>query len=644
MSTRSSLLLASILLAMAGCGVAPPFPQASSSATGSTSAAAATPPDLPCVAGADGFARTGDLDNALATLVACDTQDLGVRARRVEILVELGDLAAAKALAATILTDSRAGYAHDGSTVVARANAVLALPEPVAAPRAEAIASARKELESSRRAPADRARAKAKARHAMARAYGVPGVPSLVSRSGNGRWAGNHPAWVVTVRPLAPGGVAEAGLAVGDLVGASVDVTTFIQTTDASALLVTLPGDPGGFALSTPTGVRVFATGKPPVDLDASGTPLMSPNQRELAVIDRSQVTFFDVATWSKRASVAVDGHAIGEFTEDGAYLLLLQGDPKAAIIDVERATVLMEEPMVRAIHAAPKRTVVTLSTDTGKPTLSIHPLGKTDKPRRVTLDKDFEGWPGLEVDGDRILVIDYVAMGHMSSDRRFMGAFSLGTGAKLAVSAADRAAASAEPGTALLTSLEAALPKDTRFTGSNVGNVGHAGPAPNGVVAATTFRCVDRACSASESGLVVLDTNKKAMLQSVPLVVKDGFSPEVVSLVDDGRFALACGSGSFGTGAFVVDVTTGRSTLVAGLTDCWSLAATGPLLWTSDGVRDFGGDQSSDRWPALARVDLGPFDAISNQTDQTVAAEGPGRYCRFGEALESLDACLSNI
>ena len=47
---------------------------------------------------------------------------------------------------------------------------------------------------------------------------------------------------------------------------------------------------------------------------------------------------------------------------------------------------------------------------------------------------------------------------------------------------------------------------------------------------------------------------------------------------------------------------------------------------------------------PPLARVEFVQFDSLVSDASQTVPPDGPGRYCRFGEALEPLDACMSNI
>ncbi|MFO0617265.1 MAG: hypothetical protein U0414_32010 [Polyangiaceae bacterium] len=632
------------LLALAGCSA--PATHARAPHAPSTSTAAATDSASPCVRAARVLVQGGDLDGALVALASCAASDLEGRATRMDVLVELGDVTPAKGLAESILTEAKAGYAPEEGPIVRRAHQVIALADPPVEPALTAIAHARSDLASALARPkADRPRALALARHAIARAHGTPGEAILVQAWGAGRWAADHPAWDVQVRPLALGGTFSSFLAIGDATESAVELRALVPTEGPGTVPVALGDDAGTFAVSSPGGVRVFQTGQPPRVLDAEGTPIPSPTKRELAVLSRTQVVFYDAATWTRRATVSVNGHASGRYSSDGAYLFLPSGEGVAAVLDVERASVWMDERSQATVVTPSADAIVTLAESEEAEstwTLSIHTIGAIDRPRRITYQRPSLGYTELAVDGDRVRVIENIQTGHMGTLREVVGQYALATGARVAVTRADEDAAKKDPADVLLASLESALPPQTKFMQSGIGAIVVSGPAANGAVAASGTRCLDATCATSELSLLVIDARAKKLLQNVPLSVKDGFAPEAVAILGDGRFALACGSGTFGVGAFVVDVETSRSTLLGGVSDCTGPIGHGGRLLTPAGLRALDGDQTSLQWPALVPVDIQLTSSNADDPERAASWDGPGRYCRFGNVLEPIEACVS--
>lgn len=593
--------------------------------------------------------QLGDLDGAVAALGKCDPEDLEGRSHLVEILVDLGDIEAAAAHARLILVDAMSSTSPNAPAIGARANEVLKLPSPTA----PTIADARAALDAAHRiVGADRARARVRAQHAFSRAYGVRGEPVVVATSGiSGRWAGDQPGWDVTARALhanSPviGGFAIASPARTNTGGDRLVFTSFIEGTDGRDILQ-LPDHPSSFALRALDGIRVVEHGKPERSLEAFGTPVLSHDKRTLAVIADARVDLYDVGTWTHRDTIEISAYGGGSFTANDAYLLLpIYGSPPQGVVDVRSATIAVSDFDAQMMEFSDEhQRVVTLAEKSGALEdwiLRIHRLGSQDPPLRVDLKIKFVGLPHLQLHGDRVYVVDSVDTGRMYTSDTLRAVLSITTGAKLGVTQADEKNLSRNHEATLLKTLEPALPAGMSFLGDSSGMRTSIGPDAEGRVAARTSRCTDPTCASSESFLLVLDANKKTLLHTVPLSAKDGFSTEALATADGGRFAFACGSSpSVGGAAFVVDVTTGRSTLLPGLHDCWNFASYGARVSSPEGIFDLGADQAGEHWPPLARVDSAP--TLGN-ADDDLPLDGPGRYCRFGSVLEPLDTCASKF
>lgn len=635
----STAITSAAIASVTGCGAPSP---ASHAPRPSASASSSLKPKLApaCRVAASAFEDQGDLDQALVSLAGCDQGDFAAAAHRIDILVELGDIDAAKILAKLLVGDAERAADPEVRALADRARDVLALASPPAVdtPDVDGIAAARADIAATfrQRKGADAVRHRAIAQHALARAYGTRGERVVVSRWAGGAWAGDRPAWDVSVKPI--GGVApQHGLAVGTQKGDTITLDTFIPGTDPANPPIALPDHPSSFAVRTTNGVLLRPFGRAPQLLGVSGTPLLSHDGRTFAIVSAYAVDLFDVATWTGRAHIQTASQT-GEspsFSRDDKFFFAFGSNSyDQAFIDVQRGSIWATDGSPTAVVSPDEKLVACLDPNVSGAVwrLTLHPLGDVDRPHRIDVPAGSSN-PGLVFRGDRVVVTEGYTDG-AGTGLTAVAAVST-TGAKLALSKEDRAAAAAASYADVMDSLKPLLPKGILFVGPPAAYP--AGPDAQGHFASVASRCLDARCSTSDAVLVVFDTIKKALLQTVPLSVKDGFSSERIGFIDDGRFAFVCGSGTFGTGAFVVDIGTGRSTLVGGISGCWQMPSYRTQLWTADGVRDLGADPSSDRWPPLAKVDL-----AVEQADGTVPTDGGGIYCRFGDVLDAPDTCAS--
>ncbi len=176
-SGRARLSLATIASLAACSGEAARVPAPSAAPLASTC-------DL---AAAGELEARGELDAELARLTGCDAATPEALARRIAVLLELGEIEAAKAAARTVPASAPPSLRAVAADALSRSEAAA---DELAGHAREAV---RRGLAAER--PADARRAFSRARHLFERASGAPGRLVDVQLEGGVRWVGDRPVF-----------------------------------------------------------------------------------------------------------------------------------------------------------------------------------------------------------------------------------------------------------------------------------------------------------------------------------------------------------------------------------------------------------------------------------------------------------------
>ncbi|MFO0616851.1 MAG: hypothetical protein U0414_29925 [Polyangiaceae bacterium] len=591
---------------MIACSGASPRIGPASIASASAASSATAPPICDTTA----LEAKGDLDGVLEALGRCANLPLDQRMHGAELLVSLGEVAAAKEAASEIAASARE-RGGPGPELGARIDAVLATPDPAPRPLADVLAEvdalvarARSEREPARWID------RAKAKHALSRATGQRATPVLVGRTGIARWAAGHALFDVQVHGVPLGAQAESATLVAELdargaLRGTRLLSPSVKLADIQSIL-RLPSPPGAFAAVTQDGVRAFFTGREVPALPAEGMLQLAPGGAVLVAYTYDHITAIDLASWKIRFGMTVTGATLARVTEDSLITTAGVANDLSQVIDLATGEPRIQLQGLGAL-SPDGHTLAALEGDVTQPgSYKLHVRGVAGSSTERTVPVPDVNAPVLAFDGDaHVLVQDYVTVG--------MRGCSLVT----------RAYVDARTGQSL------PIPKNNLN-----GSCGEMGALP------MTYEASGLTAYAypySESELVV--SPKGAAEQHVPLSVKDGFSVSGITGTEDGHYVVACGSGAF-SGAFVLDVKTGASKFTASVDDCSPGVVEGHRMLGARGVIDLDSDSESPSWPELSAAPLFPEDRVEELSKLRVPTDTPGLYCRFGELLQPYEVC----
>ncbi|MFO0618120.1 MAG: hypothetical protein U0414_36345 [Polyangiaceae bacterium] len=583
----------------------------------------------PCATDAAAKRAAGDLDGALDALSTCSEPTLGERLDRAELLLVVGDVAEAKAIARDVLADGRA--ATDAS-VLERATVVLTSADPPPPSKAEQVAAALAMARGAPEAPRSaRLVALAKARHALTRATGEAGEPCVVERvDADGGWGADHPLWPVIVHPTAPDQADVFDrVAIGVIEPSGVRIDRLLPWHDDPFGDVQRLG-PTAFALRSSGGIRVlFAAGDPP-PLDVDGTMTRSSKGDLFAVATEEGVAVFSVEPFERRFTLEAAGSGRPSFTPDERFLVKAASHPGALVggivgrtyaFDLETRSRVVDEPGYGALSTSGATLAIVQASDIGV-RLRLFTLGASSAPRDVELPVQVEGALFARfMSEDRVAVIE--GRGAMQYSERTVAVVDVPTA---------RIVAEREPTPLTEPPLRALLPKSRALVPAAVSPP--LGPLASGLVAAVT---TEKPCaSVCAPSLLVADTHAKRVLVDVPLATRGVFLVQRIEATRDERFLVACGASDAVTGAFVVDLEGIRWSFTGAIDACDRIPIEGHRVWTRSGVVDLDGVEGRP-WPSVL---VAPLASSADVVRSPPLPDGPGRYCRFGEVLAPLEVC----
>lgn len=601
-----------------------------------------------CVADTASPRAAGDLDGALDALARCSDPTPAQRVERAELLAQLGDVTDAKAAAREILALASRGD-PTASDLVAQAEAVVAMPDPPHASRAEALGAADALAERARtERGAARGNGLAKARHAYARALGARAEPILVERvDGEGGWAADHPIWSVQIRPLPLDDRAERDtVAIGVVGREGVRLTHVLPWRNDYYADVERLG-PTAFAIRTGNKVRVLFTGDEPPPIERDGDMAVSARGDLFAVSSNERVDVFDVSPWRHRFTIEALGGGRSSFTADQRYLMRADSHPgtlvagihgRTSLIDVEARATILDEPGYGSLSPSGKTLAIVQPVADDAELVRVRlrtlgPSGASDS-RDVDLGRYFEGALRADFAGeDRVTVIE--GRGMMRYSERVVAVVDVRSAKLLTLPEEDTSPRAPSPVDELRRGVAALLPKGRSLVNGANQSFEHFLSWDTGLFAVVTTATPCASLCAPE--LFVVDTVAKKVLGTVPLATQGLFMTRNVSATKDERFLIACGASDALAGSFVVDLKTFRISFTGAIDDCMSAPIEGHRVWTKTGVVDLGDDDGTTR---LHEAPVASDDDEKRLSDVPFPRDMAGLFCRFGDLLRPYDVC----